>query len=62
MFLPIDMENYLSLKVVKLKNDVKAVAKMWKIAGFQCIFDGGLDVGLRCDLICDAISVTVPMC
>lgn len=40
MFLPIDMENLLSLKVVKLKNDVRAVAKMWNIAGFQCIFDG----------------------
>lgn len=41
MFLSIDMENLLSLKVVKLKNDVKAVAKMWNIAGFQYIFDGG---------------------
>lgn len=41
MFLPIVMENLQSLKVVKLKNDVKVVDKMWNIAGFQCIFDGG---------------------
>lgn len=37
MFQLIVMENLLSLKVVKLKNDVKAVAKIWKIAGFQYI-------------------------
>lgn len=37
MFLLIVMENLLSLKVVKFKNEVKAVAKMWKIAGFQYI-------------------------
>ncbi len=37
MVLLIVMEHLLSLKVVKLKNDIGAVAKMWKTAEVQRI-------------------------